>query len=620
MPTRPSHNKAMSTYAPEISRDLKTEHGPEFLANDRVRFRIWAPAVDETAIEIVGRARPIPMVTVKDGWHEVILDSTPAGTQYRFILPDGMRVPDPASRYQPADVNGASELVDPGGAWSHSRWTGRPWEEAVIYELHTGTFTPEGTFLAAAGKLDYLAALGVTAIELMPIADFPGARNWGYDGVLPYAPDSSYGRPEDLKSLVERAHELGLMVFLDVVYNHFGPDGNYLCLYAPQFSTTRHKTPWGPAMNFDGTSCRDVREFFIQNAIYWIRDFHIDGLRLDAVHSIVDNSEPHFLEELAERVRAAAPGREVHLILENEENAACRLKRNRPRSYTAQWNDDVHHVLHTAVTNEASGYYGDYVGDTVRLGRAIAEGFAFQGEEMKYRGSPRGEPCRHLPPTAFISFLQNHDQIGNRAFGDRICQAAPDNVARAAAAVYLLIPQIPMLFICEEWHAPQPFPFFSDFGPELADAVREGRRQEFSSFPEFQDPLQGARIPDPEGAETFESAKLDWSLLAEDPHAKWMAWYRSILGVRNQVIVPLLPDIHEAGHFELVGESAVLVRWRVGRAGQLLLALNLSGQPVSGYTVQRGRPIWREGETEDEGTTLLPWTVLWSVVSDGRAW
>jgi malto-oligosyltrehalose trehalohydrolase len=385
-----------------------------------------------------------------------------------------------------------------------------PWktggtEESVIYELHIGTFTSDGTFRAAIDKLDDLVELGVTAIELMPIADFPGARNWGYDGVYLFAPDATYGRPEDLKVLADAAHANGLMIFLDVVYNHFGPDGNYLDAYACQFFTDRHKTPWGAAINYDGPDSRPVRNFMIHNALYWLEEFHFDGLRLDAVHAIIDDSEMHLLEELADRVRDTFCGeRHIHLILENEENEAHRLKRGpggEPRIYTAQWNDDVHHVLHTAATGEDAGYYAEYRGDTDKLARSLAEGFAFQGEMMAYRGEPRGEPSAHLPPTAFVAFIQNHDQVGNRAFGDRLTASTPAEAVRAIAAIYLLAPQIPMLFMGEEWAAAQPFPFFCDFEAELGEAVRKGRREEFAKFPEFHDerrasvfPIQAPRI------------------------------------------------------------------------------------------------------------------------------
>ncbi len=565
--------------------------GAELQADGRVRFRLWAPPHREVQIELDGET--VAMQPVGEGWHELVTDRARAGTRYRFVLPDGLRVPDPASRYQPEDVHGPSEVVDPAAyAWRDAGWSGRPWHEAVVYELHIGAFTPEGTFRAAIGKLDHLVALGVTAIEIMPIGDFPGRRNWGYDGVLPYAPDSSYGRPEDLKALVEAAHARGLMVLLDVVYNHFGPEGAYIHPIAPQTFTDRHKTPWGAAINFDGPDSGPVREFVIHNALYWIEEFHLDGLRLDAVHAILDDSPKHLLEELAERVRAAAPNRHIHLILENEENQAKRLVRREngePRWYTAQWNDDVHHVLHVAASGETKGYYADYKGDTEKLGRALAEGFAFQGELMPYRGRPRGAPSADLPPTAFVAFIQNHDQVGNRAFGDRVTDFAPAEAVRAIAAVYLLLPQIPMLFMGEEWGAAQPFPFFCDFGPELADAVRQGRREEFARFPEFQDPAMRERIPDPMAEETFASAKLDWEDIERAPHSGWLDWYRRVLAIRHAEIVPRLTAIRAGGRYEVLGDGAVLVRWPLG-GGETLVSGREPGSHAGIGVSGRTRP------------------------------
>ena len=532
------------------------------------------------------------------------------------MLPDGLRVPDPASRYQPEDVHGPSEVVDAAAyVWRDTGWRGRPWHEAVVYELHIGAFTPEGTFRGAIDKLDHLVALGVTAIEIMPIGDFPGGRNWGYDGVLPYAPDSSYGRPEDLKALVEAAHARGLMVLLDVVYNHFGPEGAYIHRIAPQTFTDRHKTPWGAAINFDGPDSGPVREFAIHNALYWIEEFHLDGLRLDAVHAILDDSAKHLLEELAERVRAAAPDRHIHLILENEENEAERLVRSEngePRRYTAQWNDDVHHVLHVAATGETKGYYADYKGDAEKLGRALAEGFAFQGELMPYRGRPRGAWSADLPPTAFVAFIQNHDQIGNRAFGDRVTDFAPAEAVRAIAAVYLLLPQIPMLFMGEEWGSSRSFPFFCDFGPELADGVRQGRREEFARFPEFQDPAMRQRIPDPMAEETFASAKLDWEEIERTPHSGWLDWYRRALATRRAEIVPRLTAIRAGGRYEVLGDGAVVVRWQLGGGDTLMLAANLVETPAPGFPAEPGRVLWQEGEAGENGT-FGAWAVRWSV-------
>jgi malto-oligosyltrehalose trehalohydrolase/4-alpha-glucanotransferase len=599
-----------------VTRAHRMPFGAELQAEGRVRFRLWAPPHAEVHVELDGETQPLSMQRVGEGWHEVVTERAHVGTRYRFVLSNGERVPDPASRHQPEDVHGPSEVVDPAAyIWRDAGWSGRRWEQAVVYELHIGAFTPEGTFRAAIGKLDHLVALGVTAIEMMPIGDFPGRRNWGYDGVLPYAPDASYGRPEDLKALIEAAHMRGLMVLLDVVYNHFGPEGAYVHPIAPQTFTERYKTPWGAAVNFDRPNSGPVREFVIHNALYWIEEFHLDGLRLDAVHAIHDDGPKHLLEELAQRVRTAAGDRH-HLIVENEENQASRLVRGedgRPRWYTAQWNDDAHHVLHVAATGETTGYYADYKGNTEKLGRALAEGFAFQGELMPYRGRPRGTPSAALPPAAFIAFIQNHDQVGNRAFGDRLTAYAPAEAVRAIAAVYLLLPQIPMLFMGEEWGAAQPFPFFCDFGPELADAVRKGRREEFARFPEFQDPATRERIPDPTAEETFESAKLGWEDIAEAPHAGSLAWYRRALATRHAEVVPQLPGIRAGGRYEVLGEGAIVVRWPRGdRGGALVLAANLSGASAEGFPAASGRVIWQEGDTGEDGA-FGPWAVRWSI-------
>ena len=384
-----------------VQRVHRMPFGAEIQDDGKVRFRLWAPS--HSAVQLVLEdGSSLSMHPAGEGWHELNTAKACAGTRYWFALPNGMRVPDPASRHQPEDVHGPSEVVDPAAyAWCDKDWRGRPWDQVVLYELHVGAFTPEGTFRAVIDRLNHLVSLGVTAIEIMPIADFPGGRNWGYDGVLPYAPDATYGRPEDLKALVEAAHERGLMVMLDLVYNHFGPDGAYQHAVSPDIFTDRHKTPWGAAINFDGADARPVREYFIHNALYWIEEYHLDGLRLDAVHAILDDSEKHLLDELSERARDAAPGRPIHLVLENEENQASRLVRwpgGSPRWYTAQWNDDVHHVLHVAASGESNAYYADYHGNTGLLGRALAEGFAYQGEDMPYRGHPRGQPSAYYPP------------------------------------------------------------------------------------------------------------------------------------------------------------------------------------------------------------------------------
>jgi maltooligosyltrehalose trehalohydrolase len=589
--------------------------GAEIL-NGEVRFRLWAPKVREVLVVLNG-GPPLSMNRTPQGWHEILCPDCPAGTRYKFQLErGGLEVPDPASRYQPLDVHGPSEVIDPHRyAWLDGDWRGRPWEECVLYELHIGTFTTEGTFLGAIERLDWLAHLGVTAIEIMPVSDFPGTRNWGYDGVMLFAPDSSYGKPDDFKALIDAAHARGIMVLLDVVYNHFGPDGNYLPSYSPVF-TERHHTPWGAAVNFDSDGSQVVREFVIENARYWIEEFHLDGLRLDAVHAIKDDSTVHVLEEMSAVIRQLPIDRHVHLILENEENEASRLERNDRGEvirYTAQWNDDLHHALHCAASGESSGYYGSYAGDTDRLGKALAEGFAYQGDFMAYRGSMRGEPSSHLSPTAFVSFMQNHDQVGNRAFGDRITAVAPEPAVRAIASIYLLLPQIPMLFMGEEFGADQPFPFFCDFEPELANRVRDGRRAEFARFPEFQDPARRELIPDPTSEQTFLSAKLDWEHAAQGVHADWFRLYQALLTIRHREIVPLLKNA-SSGRYKVLKKGAVSVLWQMGDRTQLHLIANLAPEPLTHFTALAGRRIWPAQIQKD--FSIAAWGVFWSIIAD----
>jgi malto-oligosyltrehalose trehalohydrolase len=590
--------------------------GAELQADGSVRFRFWAPSHERIELRLQGQEGALEMQREAGGWHTLQTARAARGSRYQFILPDGLAVPDPASRFQPDDVHGPSEVIDPHAyRWHDLQWRGRAWHEAVLYELHVGCFTAAGTFVSAIERLRHLAELGVTAIEIMPLADFPGARNWGYDGVLPYAPDCSYGDPQQLKALIDAAHSLGLMVLLDVVYNHFGPEGNYLSAYAPQFFSARHHTPWGAALNFDGEDSRTVREFFIHNALYWLAEFHFDGLRFDAVHAIVDDSARHFLTELALRVRTALPGRHVHLVLENEHNQAQWLERGRDgeaQLFSAQWNDDAHHVLHVAASGDAEGYYSDYIGHTDRLGRALAEGFAFQGELMPYRGATRGQPCAHLPPPAFVAFIQNHDQVGNRAFGERLSALAPAPAVRAITALYLLLPQIPMLFMGEEWHCPQPFLFFCDFAGELGEAVVRGRRQEFSHFEAFRDEQVRARIPDPQSPITFHDSKLDWSGLEEPDAARTLSWYRELLAVRRRHVTPLLPTLTGAGEYRVLGASAVLVRWHGSGASELTLMANLKSQPAGEFPPAAGALLWQEGHVDAAGN-LGPWAVRWSL-------
>jgi maltooligosyltrehalose trehalohydrolase len=592
--------------------------GAELQADGAVRFRLWAPAAESVAVALEGASDPLPMAAVEEGWFELVSDAARAGSRYRFRLPDATEVPDPVSRFQPEDVHGPSLVVDPTAyAWRHPEWRGRPWEEAVLYELHLGAFSEEGTYDGLRRKLDHLERLGVTAIELMPLADFPGTRNWGYDGVLLYAPDSCYGRPEDLKRLIDEIHERGLMAFLDVVYNHFGPEGNYLNLYAPEFFDPETHTPWGAAIDYGR---RPVRDFAINNVLYWLQEYRFDGLRFDAVDRIIDDSEPHILTEIATTVRGTITDREVHLVLENDANEAHRLERRedgRPRFYTAQWNDDIHHVYHRILTGEAAGYYTDYVDDLMgRLGRALSTGFVYQGEPSKHRGGElRGEPSGHLPPTAFVGFIQNHDQIGNRAFGERIADLAEHGAVRSTLAVLLLAPQIPLLFMGEEWGAVQPFCFFTDFHDELADAVREGRRREFKKFPQFADEAARAHIPDPNAESTFAASRLDWSVPETPDHKAWLAFVGGLLRLRREQIVPLLPRIGgNAGSAETFGDHGIQVAWRVEGGGELLLLANLGAEEAVPPAAAAGELIFesRPGlATLPAGEPLPPWSTLW---------
>jgi len=594
--------------------------GAEPRADGSTRFRLWAPGAASVELELSGSAGQARLAMRRDaaGWHELVTRAA-AGTRYRFVVGDGLLVPDPASRCNPDDVHGASEVVDPNAYRWRYDWRGRPWHEAVVYELHVGTFTPEGTFAAAAARLPALAALGITAVELMPVADFPGARNWGYDGVLPFAPDSSYGRPDELKALIDAAHGHGLMVLLDVVYNHFGPEGNYLHAYCPAFFNPKHQTPWGAAINFDGERARTVRDFFIHNALYWIEEYRFDGLRLDAIHAIRDDSTPHIVTEIAQALHAG-PGRErqVHLVLENDANQSRFLERDaggRPRAATAQWNDDVHHALHVPLTGEADGYYADYADAPLeRLGRGLAEGFVYQGDASAFRGGePRGEPSAQLPPTAFISFLQTHDQVGNRAFGERLHALSDRAHERAAVAALLLSPHIPMLFMGEEWAASTPFQFFCDFGPELAEAVTRGRREEFGRFAAFADPAVRARIPDPNAPTTFQASKLNWAECEASPHRERLALVRELLALRSQQIVPQLAGARSGGRFE-IANGVVCVAWPLAAGTTLHLALNLSEREATLPRMPPGRRLYalNAQPAEDAGGPLR--MAAWSVV------
>lgn len=584
--------------------------GPMLLPDGGVEFRLWAPAARTVELMLDGTASP--MAPAEDGWFKLIRREAGPGSLYKFRIDGELEVPDPASAFQPADVAGASEVIDHGWQWQADRWRGRPWDEAVFVELHVGTFSAEGDYRGVMRHLDHLADTGITAIELMPLSDFSGSRNWGYDGVLPFAPDHAYGRPEDLRALVDAAHQRGLMVFLDVVYNHFGPEGNYLPRYAPAFFTQDRHTPWGGAIDY---RIPEVRTFAIENALHWLRNYRFDGLRLDAVHAIKESGDPPLLHELSRAVGhlAEASGRQIHLVLENDDNAAHLLDpaTDPPAGrYRAQWNDDYHHAWHVLLTGETAGYYGDYAEPRRHLLRCLSGGFAYQGEISPHRGFvPRGEDATGLPATAFVNFLQNHDQIGNRPFGERLETLAPAAAVEAALAITLLLPMPPMLFMGEEWGARQPFPFFCDFTGDLARAVEEGRKREFQDI--FSRLPPGQTLPNPMDLATFESARLDWSDLHRQECRARHDLVRRLLEVRRTQIVPRLPGMTGSQQpAQDHGNGSISASWTLGDNSRLHLLANIGAEPAH-LPEQRpvGMPVWGVQPMQD----LPPWSVFWQI-------
>jgi maltooligosyltrehalose trehalohydrolase len=545
-------------------------------------FRLWAPAARnaEVAFRPSAAGAPVfhPAEADADGWWECTVDEAVAGSLYQWRIDGSLLVPDPASRQNPDGPHQPSALVDPRQFEWDGAWTGRPWHDTVLYEMHVGTFTEEGTYLAAIERLQDLADLGITAIELMPVANFAGRFGWGYDGVLPYAPHHAYGTPDELKTLVQAAHRLGLMVFLDVVYNHFGPDGNYLNAYAPGFFSKTHDSPWGAAINFDGPDSRPVRDFFIHNALYWIQEFRFDGLRLDAVHAIKDGGQPHILDELSAAVRAATPGRHVHLVLENEDNAYAHLAATpQPGRFDGQWNDDFHHVLHVAMTGETQRYYHDYGAQPLDLlARAFTHGMVFEGSKRKDGGAR--EVVQATPPqplSALVNFAHNHDQIGNRARGERLSQLVPAEATRLPTLLALLTPAIPMLFLGEECGAPEPFLYFADWEGELREAVRAGRRREFGHE-------DAADLPDPCGESTFHASRPAPGRAASGAGKAWREDVRAALRARRQFITPKQALLDHGKHSaQRIGERGLAVQWRYTDGTMLSLELNLGAEPLA---------------------------------------
>ncbi|MFD2738018.1 malto-oligosyltrehalose trehalohydrolase [Sulfitobacter aestuarii] len=538
-------------------REWEYSWGARPLGDGSWRFRLWAPGQERLALRLGGD--DLAMQPMPDGWFsgEARADE---GDCYGFVLDDGSVVADPASRQQAADVHGLSRLVAPRRP---AFWRGRPWEEAVIYELHLGTFTEAGTCRAAIAYLDDLADLGFTAIELMPVAHFGGQQGWGYDGVLPYAPHPAYGNPDDLRALVAAAHARGLMVLLDVVYNHFGPEGNYLHAYAPEFFDASRHTPWGAGIDYTRAP---VRRFFIENAFYWLSEFGFDGLRLDAIDQIRDPSQPELPVELGEELPRALPDRPVYLTTEDNRNVTHlhEPRGKEPPLYRGEWNDDFHNAAHVAVTGESEGYYRPFAEGSWRLlGRALAEGFALQGE------NGRGHPSAHLPPASFVDFLQNHDQIGNRAFGERLGTLIAPEMLAALNAILLLSPHIPLLFMGDEYGETRPFLFFAGFEGDLGAAVTRGRRGEFADFSGF----ATSEVPDPIAPATFEASRLDRRRRDTPAGRAALARMRELLTLRARHVTPYLSGTDAgAGRLVTAENGVIAVDWRLNGANLALRA------------------------------------------------
>ena len=560
------------------SKSFRKSWGAEYEAADTVRFRLWAPGQQTITLRLDGKDRE--MNASGDGWFELEATGVRPGAEYNFVLADGMVVPDPASRAQKAEVNGPSLVTDPASyAWQNSAWQGRPWEESVVYEMHIGTFTPQGTFQAAIEKLPRLAELGITMIEVLPVSQFGGNRGWGYDGVLLYAPHAAYGTPDDFKAFIDAAHGHGLSVVLDIVLNHFGPEGNYLPLLAPAFFHKERMTPWGAGIAYDVDA---ARRYIIEAPLYWLKEFNLDGLRFDAIDQIEDISEKHALIEIAERIRTEIVDRPAHLTTEDSRNVIFLHPRESDGSvplFTGEWNDDFHNAVHVLATGETHAYYQDFADEPEkRVARILTEGFAYQGEVSMQSGQPRGVKSSSQPPVAFVDFIQNHDQVGNRAQGERLISLAGVERTKVMLATLLLSPHIPLLFMGEEYGETNPFLFFTDFHGDLAKAVREGRAREFEGHAGH----EGESVPDPNAESTFAASKLDWQKRESEQGKAWLAFTRELLALRQQHIVPLLTRAGgDAGKVVATAEGFVAVSWAFPD-GTLSLAFNIgaNAQPL----------------------------------------
>jgi maltooligosyltrehalose trehalohydrolase len=506
-------------------------------ARGAVTFRVWAPAARELRLVLQGGAADgeHSMPCREQGLFELTIGGIGRGQRYAYRIDRADPLPDPASRFQPEGVHGFSEVVDPWQfAWHDDAWRVPQRRDLVIYELHVGTFAGSGTFQSARERLATLSKLGITAIELMPVADFPGSRNWGYDGAALFAPSRAYGRPDDLRALVDAAHGLGLAVILDVVYNHLGPEGAYVLSFNPFYLNDRHSTPWGRAVNLDGPGGEMVRRFILDNAVHWIREYHIDGLRIDATHALIDTTRSHLLRDLAATVRRES-GRDVLLFAEDQRNLASIVAADGEEawSFDGVWADDFHHIVRRIVAGDAHGYFADYGGNTSELARTISQGWLFSGETSPRLQRPRGTDPSAVPMDRFVVCLQNHDQIGNRALGDRLHHGVDLATWRAVSVVLLTVPMTPLLFMGQEWAASTPLLYFTDHSAELGRLVTDGRRLEFREFPAFSSAETRDTIPDPQSPATFEASRLRWTERNGPPHAGVLALYERLLSLRH---------------------------------------------------------------------------------------
>ena len=554
------------------------------------RFRVWAPFARNVDLRILSPMEvAIPMTRGERGYYECVAEGTGPGSLYLYQLDGAKDYPDPSSRAQPHGVHGPSQIIETDFPWEDGAWSGIPIQDCIVYELHVGAFTPEGTFHSALSRLDHLQDLGITAVGLMPVAQFPGTRNWGYDGVYPFAVQNSYGGSDGMKRFVNACHAKGLAVVLDVVYNHLGPEGNYLGAFGPYF-TDRYRTPWGPAVNFDGPDSDEVRHFFIENALYWIAEFHVDALRIDAVHAILDFSARPFLRELSDAVRCRAGRlkRQVHLIGESSMNDA-RLVCPRERGglgLDAQWNDDFHHTLHVLLTGEDTGYYRDF-GGIEDFAKTFRDGFVYTGQYSRYRRRRHGNSSREIPARRFVVFSQNHDQVGNRAQGDRLSSQISFEALKLAAGAVLLSPFIPMLFMGEEYAEPAPFSYFvSHSDPVLIDAVRKGRKEEFAAFRWLEEP------PDPQAEETYRNAFLQPGLAREGTHRTLLSFYRELIRLRKErtALSHLSKKTMEVIGYE---KSKVLLLRRWSREEEAVMIFHFGKDSVSLVIPLQGQP-WKK--------------------------